>query len=1131
MEGNIERDCSALGLLFQQIITDLKNGTPLWEDLISKATKLHSCLKATILAISAYLDAFQRIADSATNTKGATKEIGTALTRICLRHKAVEARVKTFTSAIMDCLVTPLQEKLEDWKKSVINLDKEHSREYKKAKAELKKKSTDTLRLQKKAARKGGVGGNMPNIGNNTGSGGNIMTTSCGPGGPDLQRQLDVSMADVNERRHLLEEAEQKAACAALVEERSRYCIFVACLKPVVDEEVAMLGELTHLQEVLAQLEKHTVDPYSLPEASEQVIRELRGGKNMGAPGGNCGWSLTNTLVSSSAVGGHLTQHHHSVGGRGHRGTPPSSPSSSLGSRKSSVCSSISSLNSSSSGSLRSHPSPSHHYWHRSLSQVSPEPSGGSGGSDVSTPVPPGSCSSRENEDESSPDGSGITPGNSVTSPSSLPTASPPLPAVASSTAATWPNLQETHQFELSSNVISGDRPHTISSAYERGHQRPPLTVYTFRPPSSTSSLDITLTPGSASQPASPSGLSLETVSNKDSVQSGGEGGSSLLQFCHRPPIPQRCSSLERPKLPSRGQHIGNESNLISKVADRGRVKNEGLDNKESSSYNNDGSPPPISHAPQIVKGVQSYQQPLYVNMNELASMAAKKAQAKANASPPPPPPFPCHQQHSVPSPGSAPLSTRNLPPPPPPPHAPGALERHNSKRENESWGDSQGISMSRSSCESSGGVISSHVYSPPEDHYSRPILQPSSTSASQQMSHSQHEGSTTSVNRGGTLLRRSSTQGPKPPPPIRRTSSISSTGGVAGGLAQLRSMCSPPVPQHYNLGGDEATSSAPPSPLPPPPPPLTRDSFGGESRGSLENLPPPPAFLLDSSDTFSHCSPKSTRSDSETQKEIDGLCASISGPSVPINTSVSVANAVRTLTELNHQPASPGSLRRAALIGAHPNSKPEKDNTAKSGSPTRANLIQALSAKLGGGVPGSGLGPAWGGTSPRRRHSEDLCNLRAGSVNTMPHPRDRGGTSHGKGSALSSSPSRGQEDFSMRGKHSPSIQAEPLNSRLTPQQIAQKVAQQAAQRAAAVAAHKAGADEYVSHQQLQQQHPTHHPKAARVRQWISSRSLPDPKICHDSLMDQIRRGAPLRRTRGVVGASECPMPQLRIDN
>ena len=87
---------------FNRFITDMKNGAPLWEDLISKATKLHSCLRAAILAVSAYLETFQKIADAATNARGATKEIGTALTRICLRHKAVETRMKSFTSAIMD---------------------------------------------------------------------------------------------------------------------------------------------------------------------------------------------------------------------------------------------------------------------------------------------------------------------------------------------------------------------------------------------------------------------------------------------------------------------------------------------------------------------------------------------------------------------------------------------------------------------------------------------------------------------------------------------------------------------------------------------------------------------------------------------------------------------------------------------------------------------------------------------------------------------------------------------------------------------------------------------------------------------------------------------------------------------
>lgn len=71
----------------------------------------------------------------------------------------------------------------------------------------MKKRSTDTLRLQKKAKK-------------------------CA--GSDLQRRVECSLQDVTERRHILEETEKKAVRAALIEERSRFCIFVAFLKPVV---------------------------------------------------------------------------------------------------------------------------------------------------------------------------------------------------------------------------------------------------------------------------------------------------------------------------------------------------------------------------------------------------------------------------------------------------------------------------------------------------------------------------------------------------------------------------------------------------------------------------------------------------------------------------------------------------------------------------------------------------------------------------------------------------------------------------------------------------------------------------------------------------------------------------------
>jgi len=45
--------------------------------------------------------------------------------------------------------------------------------------------------------------------------------------------------------------------------------------------------------------------------------------------------------------------------------------------------------------------------------------------------------------------------------------------------------LQKASMFEKAAAAAAptADRPHTISTAYEKGHQRPPLTVYTFQNP------------------------------------------------------------------------------------------------------------------------------------------------------------------------------------------------------------------------------------------------------------------------------------------------------------------------------------------------------------------------------------------------------------------------------------------------------------------------------------------------------------------------------------------------------------------------------------------------------------------------------------------------------------------------
>ncbi|KAH7982978.1 hypothetical protein HPB52_008476 [Rhipicephalus sanguineus] len=109
----------------------------------------------------------------------------------------------------MEQLVIPLQDKLEDWKKSTLQLDKDHSKEFKRARQEIKKMSTDTLRLQKKVKK--------------------------GSGKWEMQRSLECALQEMSDRCLLLEEAEKQAVRRALVEERARYCLLVACLTPVLD--------------------------------------------------------------------------------------------------------------------------------------------------------------------------------------------------------------------------------------------------------------------------------------------------------------------------------------------------------------------------------------------------------------------------------------------------------------------------------------------------------------------------------------------------------------------------------------------------------------------------------------------------------------------------------------------------------------------------------------------------------------------------------------------------------------------------------------------------------------------------------------------------------------------------------
>ena len=57
---------------------------------------------------------------------GATRDIGACLTRIVMRHKSMESRMKSLAGALMDCLIIPVQGRLDEWRRVTAILDKDH---------------------------------------------------------------------------------------------------------------------------------------------------------------------------------------------------------------------------------------------------------------------------------------------------------------------------------------------------------------------------------------------------------------------------------------------------------------------------------------------------------------------------------------------------------------------------------------------------------------------------------------------------------------------------------------------------------------------------------------------------------------------------------------------------------------------------------------------------------------------------------------------------------------------------------------------------------------------------------------------------------------------------------------------
>ena len=86
---------------------------------------------------------------------GGSREIGTALTRLCLRQRAIEQRTRDLAHRL-SADTTTFNAKVTDIRQTAVSLDKQHERVCTKQRMMINKRQADVARVDKKMKGAGG---------------------------------------------------------------------------------------------------------------------------------------------------------------------------------------------------------------------------------------------------------------------------------------------------------------------------------------------------------------------------------------------------------------------------------------------------------------------------------------------------------------------------------------------------------------------------------------------------------------------------------------------------------------------------------------------------------------------------------------------------------------------------------------------------------------------------------------------------------------------------------------------------------------------------------------------------------------------------------------------------------------
>ncbi|CAI5439676.1 unnamed protein product [Caenorhabditis angaria] len=212
-----DAEFNLLTTIYQSVVYDMKQTYPGWEQLSQRAQKLGAHLKATAQCLNGFVEAMQSVSDHANNLKGSTRDVGACITRVCIKQRSIENRMRSWADALTDEFALGLQQRGTYWKNRCNELDKMAAKHVKKVRAR--------------------------------------------------KQRPDITV--MNEQREL--------CTKILTEQRTQFAFFINTLMPVLNNQMNMLDDGAHLRQVVDSLES-TVKHVDTDQLVNSIVNDVAQG-------------------------------------------------------------------------------------------------------------------------------------------------------------------------------------------------------------------------------------------------------------------------------------------------------------------------------------------------------------------------------------------------------------------------------------------------------------------------------------------------------------------------------------------------------------------------------------------------------------------------------------------------------------------------------------------------------------------------------------------------------------------------------------------------------------------------------------------------------------------------------------